>query len=291
MAGNLLFEEKTEDPVKELHTVLSDDSNHDIGPNGLLSLLESQASFGGTIGAAVLLYIGSYALTLTTLGPQGDKATARALAFGIWWMTTVHVAVVSGSLLACNNPSTAAAIVGLRLVRPDQNQGRVQNAWYKRIQNLLHKIVQSCWHKLLMYHTRYQPSWMWSRGKNKALWLKRASIREPDDSFEKVVEIPWLVWAILFATAYLLVFVPCSLAFWIEYRTPPISMGCRLMTILLYMVAQTVFICFSTCSHILALRSDRWLSYLRKKSISISLKVLLFYPSWLLAIFTTLPAP
>lgn len=94
----------------------------------------------------------------------------------------------------------------------------------------------------------------------------------------------------LFMAAYLLVFIPCALAFWIEYRTPPVTVGCRSMTILLYMVAQTVFICFSAWSHIKAFkafRNDRWSQSLRHKWISIGFAIFILLPTWYVALFTT----
>lgn len=122
LAGNLLTDRVHYDPQDELREVLLRDSTREEAVNGLLSMLESQMTFGGVVGAAILLYLGSYVYTLTTLGTtQGDQATARALAFGIWWMIVVHVSVISGSLLASNNPSTAAAIVKRQPERPGLN--------------------------------------------------------------------------------------------------------------------------------------------------------------------------
>ena len=72
--------------------------------------MDGQVPFGAAVGAPVLLYIGQFIYSLVSLSEtKGDKDTARALAFGIWWMTIVHVSALSGSLLASNNPSTAVS--------------------------------------------------------------------------------------------------------------------------------------------------------------------------------------
>lgn len=41
-----------------------------------------------------------------------DQDNSISLGFGIEWMIIVHVAIVSGTLLAANNPSTSSGIVG-----------------------------------------------------------------------------------------------------------------------------------------------------------------------------------
>ncbi|KAF8863795.1 hypothetical protein BDZ45DRAFT_88641 [Acephala macrosclerotiorum] len=79
----------------------------------LLNLLGAQMSFGETVGNPVLFYIGAFCYKIMDLrhdSSSGDSAIS--LAFGIKRMVVVHGAIVSGCLLASNNPSTAAGIVG-----------------------------------------------------------------------------------------------------------------------------------------------------------------------------------
>ena len=76
------------------------------------SMLACQYSFGSTIGAPVVFYIGSFIYAVLEIRAQlGDNDTSHALAFGMWWMTIPHIAIVSGCLLAGNNPDTLEAIV------------------------------------------------------------------------------------------------------------------------------------------------------------------------------------
>ncbi|MCJ1324903.1 hypothetical protein MMC10_001565 [Thelotrema lepadinum] len=289
LAGNLLIEGAPANPQEELKPVLSENPDLKKVVNSLLSMLESQVSFGGAVGAAILLYIGSYGLTLATLGTtQGDQATARALAFGIWWMTIVHVSVVSGSLLASNNPSTAAAIVGLR---PEPLSSRTQRAeaagHHSQTEDRVQGKLEAFFNIPLIYGTRYEPHWMWSRGKNKALWLSNTSAWQRKDWFRDLIKISRWGWLVLFLVTYFLVFIPCALAFWIEYRTPPVTVGCRSLTILLYMVAQTVFICFSTWSHIKAFHETSWRPRLREKGVGIGFAIFPLFPTLFVALITT----
>lgn len=77
-----------------------------------VNMLSSQHAFSTLVGAPVLFYLGSFIYQVSSLSSNlGDNDTSHALAFGMWWMVIVHVAVVSGCLLASNNPSTVTAIV------------------------------------------------------------------------------------------------------------------------------------------------------------------------------------
>lgn len=202
--------------------------------NSILSMLESQASFGSAVGAAVLLYLGQFTYTLLSLdATKGDKATARALAFGIWWMTMVHVSVIGASLLASNNPSTAAAIVGKRPPKKGACKDR----------------------ELREYNTRFKPAWMFPRGKNKIDWLCRTSAWR-HSNFRDLIRISFFLWMFLIILASALLGLPCGLAIWIEYRTPPVSVGCRTMTIMLYVIAQAVLLFFSAFYHYRAFQKD-----------------------------------
>ena len=75
----------------------------------LLNLLGAQSSFGSAVGSPVLFYLGAFVYTILDLrnNPSSQDA-AISLGFGIEWMIIVHVAIISGCLLASNNPSTSA---------------------------------------------------------------------------------------------------------------------------------------------------------------------------------------
>lgn len=93
----------------EVHAL--DEERH-ITQTRLKSMLGCQPSFGAAIGGPIVFFLGSFLFSVfSNLTDIGDNDTAHALAFGIWWVTIPHVAVVSGCLLAGNNPNTLEVIM------------------------------------------------------------------------------------------------------------------------------------------------------------------------------------
>ena len=232
LAGNLGIEGVPHDPQKELGAILDIKKHPQEVELRLGAMLACQYPFGAAVGAPILLYIGSFVYTLATIrNSDGDRETARALAFGIWWMNIVHVSAISGCLLASNNPNTAAAIVKLQRTKVDL-QKRLEYANERcemedRIQARL-----EAWSRLpLTYKARYEPVWMWTRGKSKAGWLRRTSAWKLN-WFREKIEMTVAGWMFLAFVAFSLVLLPCALAFWIEYSTPARGVGCRSLTVL-----------------------------------------------------------
>ena len=232
LAGNLAIEGVPVNPQKELGNVLDIDRHPEEVELRLGAMLACQYPFGAAVGAPILLYIGSFVYTLSTIRyTDGDKKTAKTLAFGIWWMNIVHVAAISGCLLASNNPNTAAAIVKLRQIKIGLKErlglANERSEMEDKIQARL-----EAWSRLpLTYKARYEPVWMWTRGKSKAGWLRQTSAwKQP--WFRKNVEMTLPGWLFLTFIAFSLVLFPCILAFWVEYATPAVGVGCRSLTIL-----------------------------------------------------------
>ena len=232
LAGNLGTEGVPANPQEELGTVLDINKNPEEVELRLEAMLACQYPFGAAVGAPILLYIGSFVYTLTTIThTDGDKKTAKTLAFGIWWMTIVHVSAISGCLLASNNPNTAGAIVKLRQLKV----GLQDRLGYADTRSEMEDKIQArleAWSRLsLTYKARYEPVWMWTRGKSKAGWLQQTSAwKQP--WFRENVEITLPGWVFLTFVAFSLVLFPCILAFWVEYATPAVGVGCRSLTIL-----------------------------------------------------------
>ncbi|MCJ1280541.1 hypothetical protein MMC21_008370 [Puttea exsequens] len=260
----------------------------------LSDMLDGQVTFSTTVGAPVLLYIGSFIYSIVSLvGLKGDKDTARALAFGIWWMIIPHVSIISGSLLASNNPSSASIIFpekrvplnpGERLQLAD-TRSHMEDTVQARIEAHLSFLS-------LSYNNRYEPVWMWTRGKNKALWLHKTSAWNYL-WFRKRMNLSGPSWLLLVVTSYFLVFLPCALAFWIEYSTPPVGIGCRALTILVYAACQFQFVVLSAWSHFKAVHEDeywhkhKWLARLRGNLLGVLVGCLILLLSWCAAVFTT----
>lgn len=232
LAGNLGIEGVPANPQEELGTVLDIKKHPEEVELQLGAMLDCQYPFGAAVGAPILLYIGSFVYTLATIrDPGGDRETARALAFGIWWMNIVHVSAISGCLLASNNPNTATAIVKLGRIKV----GLQERLGYANKRSEMEDKIQArleAWSRLpLSYKARYEPVWMWTRGKSKAGWLRRTSAWR-QHWFREKVEMTVPGWIFLAFVAFSLVFFPCALAFWIEYSTPAKGVGCRSLTIL-----------------------------------------------------------
>ena len=95
LAGNLGIEGVPHDPQKELGAILDVKKYPQEVKLRLGAMLACQYPFGAAVGAPILLYIGSFVYTLATIqSSDGDRVTARALAFGIWWMNIVHVSAI-----------------------------------------------------------------------------------------------------------------------------------------------------------------------------------------------------
>ncbi|KAH0545441.1 hypothetical protein FGG08_000442 [Glutinoglossum americanum] len=194
----------------------------------LRTMLACQYSFGSTVGAPVVFFAGAFVYTLVdTLTKLGDNDTAHALAFGMWWMVIPHVAIVSGLLLAGNNPNTLEGVIG--------RKGNADD-------HAIFKVFG------LVYESRYRPAWMWFRGRSKRDWTRKlldtysivsSSGSDIDmEQFRKATELSISDWVTVFVIVGLLILVPFSLAFTTSYSTPVIGLSCRSMTFLIYALSQ-----------------------------------------------------
>ncbi|KAH8879373.1 hypothetical protein GQ53DRAFT_849690 [Thozetella sp. PMI_491] len=161
----------------------------------LNTMLECQASFGATIGAPIAFFLGAFLLSVeSNVNQYGDNDDSHALAFGEWWMTIPHVAIVSGCLLAGNNPNTLEAIYsGVRdtfdalrghhdnektfrstgAVEGDSSDhlaGDVHSSGPRRIPPALERLWDNIYKPF--YNSHYQPVWMWERGRSKRNWIQ-----------------------------------------------------------------------------------------------------------------------
>ena len=139
-------------------------------------------------------------------------------------MTIPHIAIISGCLLAGNNPNTLEGLVG----RETPNLSR--RKWY---------ILE------LVYESRYRPAWIWHRGRNKRIWairLQKTYHTSDDDNLQENIAIGFADWFSIFGLASLLIVVPSVLAFLTSFYTPRVGISCRSMTFLVYMLCQLCLI-------------------------------------------------
>ena len=204
----------------------------------LIAMLAVQYSFGTTVGAPVVFFSGSFIYTLIdNFSNLGNNYTSHALAFGMWWMTIPHISIISGLLLAGNNPNTLEGVVGHKACPPQRPR-----------------------HGLLspVYESRYMPSWLWFRGCCKRLWIdairddwtERIGIMTEDqetdrdlfvkdrDQLEEEIKMSTGDWMTVGVYAWTLVVVPSVLAFLTSFYTPKVGLSCRSLTFLVYILAQ-----------------------------------------------------
>ena len=253
----------------------------------LLSVMSSQASFGAAVGIPVAFYLGAFAYSiLDLLNDKSDQDSAIALAFGVEWMIIVHVSIVSGCLLASNNPAAAVAIVGYmatetwgirrvlttdpifgpgRTAQPGQgfeltsivNTGRQNPRAPQQNHPQGHSSQESSLRRLVSrlkdslwkeaYETVFEPVSMTSRGSNKRRWIKNTSAYQKADVRDKL-QITWVRWwlAIFLPTVVLVVLPPVSGGI-VAWITPPTGPGCRSLSFIVYAGLQAVLTIISAC--------------------------------------------
>ncbi|KAK6071230.1 hypothetical protein SCUP515_08044 [Seiridium cupressi] len=203
----------------------------------LRTMLHCQNSFGTIVGAPVIFFLGGFIFALlSSLEDLGDEDIAEALAFGQWYMIIPHISIISGLLLAGNNPNI---LEGVFATERDEEVDVV------RFFGLRFGLAfPSC----------YKTAWQWRRGHVKKGWITkiintygarrdvdfRGNV-ELDDDMEDLRERTTLVafdWAFILAIMSLLIFVPYVLAFLTSYFTPPVGLACRALTSSVYACSQ-----------------------------------------------------
>ena len=134
-------------------------------------------------------------------------------------MVIPHIAVVSGLLLAGNNPNTLEGVVS----HPGAKE--VENIW-----GVWAPVYESC----------YMPAWIWNRGRSKKLWFERVAneFDDGDRSLHTVLRMTAGDWGIVSVIAYSLIVTPVVLAFLTAYYTVTVGLSCRSFTVLLYCICQ-----------------------------------------------------
>jgi hypothetical protein len=257
VSGNLMLEEGSPQTTipRSLTTTDSGDKTRGLkkSQSRLLNLLGAQTSFGSAVGSPVIFFLGAFIYTILDLknDPSSEDA-AISLGFGMEWMIIVHVAIVSGCLLASNNPSTSSGIVGgnhvalpkqrrestvLQRVRTFSAISREDDSPDDNWEWFCHKILG--WSDA--YKTEFQPVSLWSRGMNKMKWIRQSKAWAEDEAFRETMRItPW-GWIIkVFIPTLLLIAVPPAAGGVVAYLTPPRGIGCRSLSFIMYGTCQLI---------------------------------------------------
>lgn len=228
------------EPQREIYDMLVenlDNQTVDRATTRLLAMMSAQQSFGSSVGGPVLFYVGSFIYAIFDINnKKGDSNTADALAFGLWWMTVVHVSIVAGCLLASKNPSTAATLAGLSSNGQEMEATMgIKGTRILGLDPILTLAYKPC------YPSIFQPVWMWQRGAQKMRWIRDTDAWK-ESEFQDKIRPGWLAWFFLTIATFMLIFIPALLAFLIKYLSPKIGLGCRSLTVSIYVCAQTVLI-------------------------------------------------
>jgi hypothetical protein len=130
--------------------------------------------------------------------------------------------MVSGCLVASNNPSALRAVLGDDFDDNDRldpsNRTRLAKAllqWF-----------------LFVFPKTLQSAWIWNRGREKHKWV----VRIP--AFVDRITIVWWEYSLIGLAAILLILIPSLLGLIVAYHMPQIGLGCRSVAILIYTCTQ-----------------------------------------------------
>ena len=189
-------------------------------PSRLTRLVTSQLPFGAIVGAPVVFYLGAFIYTvLDLLDNPSDQDRAISIAYGVEWMIIVHVAIVSGTLLASNNPSPVTLLVG----RLREGKGP------RPARGLLERVFPP------VYAGAFGTVSMWRRGVNKRAWLERTRAWREVDGFQRQVAMGAWDWALVGVFTFVLISLPAAAGAFVSWRTPPVGFSCRSLSFVLYM--------------------------------------------------------
>jgi hypothetical protein len=222
----------------------------------LIAILDSQPTFGVTVGAPALFYVGSFVWACFEIRSNwGSYFTAHQLALGMFWMIVPHISILYGLLLAGNNPSAWEGIVsyqavtvtsGLATQASSQNSASSSSHSKRRKQSLSFQAFSSSlrWHGFWRpsSNSKYSAVWLWHRGHSKAIWIAK-TIEEHSPYMESACRNILghrfggnLWWSVL--SAFLILLVPVFCGMLVSYMTPQTGLGCRSVMMLIYFLSQ-----------------------------------------------------
>ncbi|KAI0508629.1 hypothetical protein F5B22DRAFT_386046 [Xylaria bambusicola] len=249
-------------------------------PTKLKSLLNSQASFGSTVGASILFFVGGFIYTvIDSESSLSDNDTAHALAFGMWWMVIPYLAIIACAMLAANSPSTLDGIVydGANTAVPDKYEmsflrSRIQKAkTYKPIA-MIFRLLEGYNPVELAFEGRFRTVKLWKRGLNKRQWVQEA-VNDYEASMtmhrlgksigpvklRRQLTLNAQDCAYVVVSSLFLVLAPTALAFLLSYHTPRAGLSCRSLVYLVYAISQVCeMILWSLAARLRVKYGNRW---------------------------------
>jgi hypothetical protein len=234
-------------------------------------MLACQYSFGATIGCPIVFFLGAFVFAIVTiLSNLGDNDTSLALAFGMWYMIIPHLSIVSGLLLAGNNPNTFEGVVAHEFGDTEDPQALEEKHFGTRLLELA-------------YNSCYKPAWLWLRGRSKRDWVEKVwktyKLRPPAgqkgefvldedmDALRRFTTLSIMGWAVVVSLTLLLMGVPFVLAFLTGFYTPQVGLSCRSLTFTVYAISQISQIVLWMWAFAGPPQQGKLLSFLRKGGV------------------------
>jgi len=154
-------------------------------------------------------------------------------------MIIPHISIVSGLLLAGNNPNPLEGVIARELGDLEEEPSFER----KHFGPMLFELA---------YDSRYRPQWLWLRGNSKQDWVKKVwttyrprAGRQGDPALDKdmvglrkATTLSAMDWMVTVVIAVLLMSVPFLLAFITGFYTPEVGISCRALTLTVYAIAQ-----------------------------------------------------
>ena len=185
-------------------------------------------SFSQVVGVPLIFYIGAFTYSPVDADARlGENDTAHSVAFGLWYLVIVFVALTSSAVLGVSAPNVIESVLAHRGITSED----------------------------------YKHKWLSER---RATLVRWANLQDCHDvpilrrEYSIIFDRKRYPFAACVLTL-LIIGVPCGLAITVSYYTPEIGPSCRSVTVMSYLACQTllVFLWFFHSSHKLReLRKD-----------------------------------
>lgn len=153
------------------------------------------------------------------------------------------MSIISGLLLAANNPNTFAGIVSDTIAEYDESEN-------------YHAFEPT-------YQGAFKAPSLWSRGVNKYTWLKGVHQKYCTKLLETLIKFSFSTWFSVTAVSLFLIIAPFILAFLVAFYTPQIGISCRSFTFLIHFstqLTQSVLWFWAHANVIVDAHAGSWLS-------------------------------
>ncbi|CZR56469.1 uncharacterized protein PAC_06357 [Phialocephala subalpina] len=186
----------------------------------LAAITNTHETFGRTIGIPTAFFLVGFLYNAAQPTPTGT------ISFGIFWMVLVVAAIVSGTLLAGNDPYPISLLVNsIHVTRPRTRLRLLTD----------------------MYDSEFHPAPMWNRGLSKYQWLRNTTLwTHPSGTeqcvFRERIGLDQWSWAFITVTTWLLVAIPSFLSFSFGYFIPWPWFGCLSLLYTTYFLTQTLLV-------------------------------------------------